>query len=50
MDAVYGGNNTILRIFRNEDGSAAFTELTGADNPFNTLSLQFSNAARFRRL
>ena len=39
LDAVFGGNDGTLKYFRNEDGSALFTELTGTDNPFDGIDV-----------
>ncbi|MDB5694908.1 MAG: tandem-95 repeat protein [Sphingomonas bacterium] len=38
LDAVIGNNEGLFRSFRNENGSLAFTELTGAANPLNGVS------------
>ena len=37
LDLVVGALDTV-RVFRNEDGSNVFTELTGTDNPLAGLS------------
>ncbi|MDO6482713.1 beta strand repeat-containing protein [Shimia thalassica] len=39
LDAVVGSNFGVLRVFDNNDGDAGFTELTGAANVFDGISV-----------
>ncbi len=47
MDMVLGDHFGGLRVFDNNDGDTAFTELTGADNPFAAINVGLYSAPVF---